>query len=177
MVRTIEALIRWDQTFFWMVHHKIKCTLFDRLFPLITNLGSTEATVFCAMVLFLADYTPGAPLAYNQGLQMGIGLGVSHSLIHRIKEYTSRPRPCDALDSVHRFPVTLKDYSFPSGHTAAAMTTALTISSVLPALGGVLAALVVLVGVSRIYLGVHYPTDVLAGALIGGVTGMLLWLV
>jgi undecaprenyl-diphosphatase len=174
MSRTIEALIRWDQMFFWMVHDKIKCGLLDRIFPLITNLGSTEVTVFSAMVLFLADYSPGVPLAFNQGLQMAIGLGVSHAIIHRIKNLTGRARPYDALDSVHRFPITLKDYSFPSGHTAAAVTTALVIGSVVPALGWMFGALAALVGLSRVYLGVHYPTDVLAGALIGGATGLVL---
>jgi len=68
--------------------------------------------------------------------------------------------------------------SFPSGHTAAATAFASGVGSVLPAAGLPLHALAALVGYSRVHTGVHYPGDVVAGALLGSIiadltTGML----
>jgi membrane-associated phospholipid phosphatase len=59
--------------------------------------------------------------------------------------------------------------SFPSGHTAAAVAFATAVGQVLPVAGIPLHCLAMLVGYSRVHTGVHYPSDVLAGALIGAV--------
>jgi undecaprenyl-diphosphatase len=59
--------------------------------------------------------------------------------------------------------------SFPSGHTAAAVAFANGVGSVLPAAGIPLHVLAALVGYSRVHTGVHYPGDVLAGALLGAI--------
>jgi undecaprenyl-diphosphatase len=63
--------------------------------------------------------------------------------------------------------------SFPSGHTAAAVAFASSVSEVLPVAGLPLRGLAALVGYSRIHTGVHYPGDVVGGAVIGGVTADL----
>ncbi len=174
MERTLRILVTWDQRVFWMVHNRFKCTLFDRIFPWVSKVGSTEATVFCAMVLFLCDYEIGVKLVYNQGLQTAIGLWITHIIIQQIKYFTGRQRPSDVLDRVHGFPLNLRDYSFPSEHTAAIVTITVSLWPLIPELGFFLGGIAVLVGISRIYLGAHYPTDVLAGALIGGFTGFIL---
>jgi len=57
----------------------------------------------------------------------------------------------------------LKDYSFPSGHTSASFAIATTIAFNMPRLSIVAFILAFAIGISRIYLGVHYPTDVMAG--------------
>jgi membrane-associated phospholipid phosphatase len=61
--------------------------------------------------------------------------------------------------------------SFPSGHTAAAVAFATGVSRVLPAAGAPLHLLAALVGYSRVHTGVHYPGDVVAGALLGAMIG------
>jgi undecaprenyl-diphosphatase len=61
--------------------------------------------------------------------------------------------------------------SFPSGHTAAAVAFATGVSRVLPSAGAPLHVLAALVGYSRVHTGVHYPGDVVAGALLGAVIG------
>ena len=89
-----------------------------------------------------------------------------------LKPLGNRPRPDRQGEEVPsdrhvRMPVTR---SFPSGHTAAAVAFAAGVGRVMPAAGAPLYALAALVGYSRIHTGVHYPGDVLAGALVGVVT-------
>jgi undecaprenyl-diphosphatase len=84
-----------------------------------------------------------------------------------IKQSTSRPRPFRANIGILNLVVPQDEYSFPSGHTAAATVAALLFITVLPMLSPLFLAAAVLIGLSRIYLGVHYPSDVLMGFTLG----------
>jgi undecaprenyl-diphosphatase len=84
-----------------------------------------------------------------------------------IKPVVARARPFEgSVDArvIDRRPLT---YSFPSGHTASSIAGAVTLSQLWPAGRVVLWSLATLVALSRIYVGVHYPLDVLGGALLG----------
>jgi membrane-associated phospholipid phosphatase len=88
-----------------------------------------------------------------------------------VKPLGRRPRPDRGAQEVPaarhvRMPASR---SFPSGHTAAAVAFATGVGRVLPAAGVPLQALAALVGYSRVHTGVHYPGDVIAGALMGAV--------
>jgi undecaprenyl-diphosphatase len=84
-----------------------------------------------------------------------------------IKQSTSRQRPFRANASIQNLVVPQDEYSFPSGHTAAATVAALLFSTAVPFLIPFFSLLVLLIGISRIYLGVHYPSDVLMGFTLG----------
>ena len=93
-----------------------------------------------------------------------------------IKPLISRPRPW--LDWPIVPLVTEKDpNSFPSGHTCAAFAAGLSWMRALPWKWGRIAApaLAVMMGLSRLYVGVHYPTDVLVGAVIGTLCALAAW--
>ncbi len=88
-----------------------------------------------------------------------------------LKVLIARPRP-EGL--VMLLPLTnLVDYSFPSGHTIAAFAALPVLLREYPSMKWFWISFAVLVGLSRLYLGVHYPSDVVAGALIGYVLGSL----
>ena len=83
-----------------------------------------------------------------------------------LKPMVARTRPYDLLGYeilVRR----LGDYSFPSGHTSASFAAATALYAIDRRWGTAAYILAVLIGFSRLYLGVHFPTDVLAGAVIG----------
>lgn len=83
-----------------------------------------------------------------------------------LKSVTDRARPPEGLgvDSLVPTPSTS---AFPSGHAATSMAAAVVLAVAAPALAPVFLSLAALVGVSRLYVGVHYPLDVVAGAMLG----------
>lgn len=87
-----------------------------------------------------------------------------------IKQSTTRRRPFKMNPSIQNLVIPQDEYSFPSGHTAAATVAALLFSTALPLLFPLFLTLAVLIGLSRIYLGVHYPTDVLMGFALGSIS-------
>ncbi len=115
------------------------------------------------------------PLLYGQkGVASSfllVRIGVLNYLLYKvIKELTGRPRPCavDARISLGAAP--LDQYSFPSGHTMHAVAFTVAAAAQHGELGCLLAPFAALVALSRMVLGLHYPTDVIAGGAIGALT-------
>ena len=105
-----------------------------------------------------------------------ISIGAADALSVRVvKPLVSRPRPCQ-VDPIH-VPAPLgcgAGKSFPSAHAANSAAAATVFAWAVPRLSTLGIAVVLLVGISRVYLGVHWPTDVMAGWLIGAAVGAAL---
>jgi len=104
------------------------------------------------------------------GMLMGaflIAFALELFLYRALKKSFRRKRPFVALPDAVKWIVPPDEFSFPSGHTAGAFVMATLLSAVSPELGGVSFLFAGIVGYSRVALGVHYPGDVLAGAILG----------
>jgi undecaprenyl-diphosphatase len=88
-----------------------------------------------------------------------------------VKLAVARPRPFETLPEADPLIVASVGTSFPSGHASMSVAAAVVLSYLVPRAAPYLALLAVVVMVSRVYVGVHYPLDVLAGAALGAVTG------
>jgi undecaprenyl-diphosphatase len=84
-----------------------------------------------------------------------------------LKNTFKRQRPHDAIQDFVAYLVPSDKFSFPSGHTAAAFVMATTTSHYYPELAAPAYLIAVLIGTSRVLLGVHFPTDILAGMVLG----------
>ena len=100
-----------------------------------------------------------------------IVLVVSHLIVQLIKRTVGRPRP-SRTTSCATLVQEPDRFSFPSGHSAAAMSVALAYAFAFPTLGPILIPLAFVVGLSRVVLGVHYPGDVLMGQLVAALTAI-----
>lgn len=108
---------------------------------------------------------------HNSGVQLIKSLAVSYviyfPIYYGLKNNLKRPRPFQKLEDINNLIAVPDKFSFPSGHTACAFIFSVIISSFHNELALYLYTWSTLVGLGRVSLGVHYPSDVLAGAIIG----------
>ena len=156
------AVLDWIQT-------NLKCGALDLLMPKITLLA--EGGVFLilaglALLFWRSHRVCGA--AVLTGLASGLLIG---NLL--LKNLIARPRPCWLHTDVQLLISVPKDYSCPSGHTLHCFIAAAVLMYYDRRLGRPMLVIAVLVAFSRMYLYVHFPTDILAGAALGTGLGLL----
>lgn len=117
-----------------------------------------------ALMAGLPAAIPGAWRTVAQMVASGL---VSYVVYKILKGGTLRPRPYQVLDSIAPGASALDQFSFPSGHTLHAVSFTIIACTHHPALAVVLVPFTLLTAVSRIALGLHYPSDVLAGGVLG----------
>lgn len=165
----IKGINNQDIRIFYLFNNSFRCKTLDRIMPYMTRLGGAFFTVTFSLILLIYSNI----YKQNIGYKCAISLASSHLLVQILKRTFTRPRPFDALINVNAHINDLKDYSFPSGHTTAAFSLTVPIAAMMPQFAPVLLFIALSVGISRVYLGVHYPTDIFVGAFIGTTAAML----
>jgi undecaprenyl-diphosphatase len=103
---------------------------------------------------------------------------IALTLYKLLKRWTRRPRPFASDARIHAWVAPLDEFSFPSGHTLHAVAFSLVAMAHYPVLAWLLVPFTASVALSRVVLGLHYPSDVLAATAIGSaLAGLSLWLV
>jgi undecaprenyl-diphosphatase len=134
-----------------------------RVFVAISRMGDGACWYLLMGLAVLLDGSRGVAASAHMAATGGIAL----LLYQRLKRHTRRPRPFATDHRIKLLVHPLDEFSFPSGHTLHAMAFSAVACWHYPALVAVLVPFTALVAASRVLLGVHYPSDVLAALLIG----------
>jgi len=169
MNRIVNWLKQRERQLFFLVNHKARNGILDVILGTITHLGGATFTI--ASTLLLALF--GSGVWRQAALGSLIALAVSHIPVAIVKRTYPRRRPYLVMPETRTGKNPLTDHSFPSGHSTAIFAVVVPIVATFPTLGYVLLPIAALVSLSRIYLGLHYPSDCIAGAVIGSGIGLL----
>lgn len=160
----IEKLLNLDSSMLLFIQERIRNPILTPIFTVITHLGDGGAIwIIASMGLLCSKKTRETGV-------MALGALTGSVLINNVilKNLVCRLRPFDVIYGLVPLIPKPQDYSFPSGHTAASFAAGCILFRRLPKRYGIWAlVLAVLIACSRIYLGVHYPSDVLFGMLSG----------
>ena len=137
---------------------------YEYLFAIVSRLGDGIFWYVLMASLLLLQGSAAVPGVSRMAITAIIGL-----IIYKwLKTKTTRPRPCASNSLIRATVPPLDQYSFPSGHTLHAVGFSVVVLAYFPPLVWLVLPFAVLVALSRMILGLHYPSDVAAGALLGG---------
>ncbi|MBO4686172.1 MAG: phosphatase PAP2 family protein [Lachnospiraceae bacterium] len=163
-----------DADFLLYIQDHIRCGILDNFFPYITHLG-TAGSFWILLTAVLMCFKKTRRAAVCSAIALLGSLLLNNMLL---KPLVGRVRPYEVIEGLKLIGKKATDPSFPSGHTAASIASAVALCRFLKKRYSIpLLALALLIGFSRLYIGIHYPTDVLMGLLDGialGIVGILI---
>lgn len=164
----MEAINTWELGILQWIQEHLQCGFLDWFMPVVTRFADSGiGWILLAAVLLCIPRTRRTGTAMGLALLMGLLIGnvILKNAVARIRPYELDPTVVLLVDR-------LRDFSFPSGHTLASFEAA-TVLAVYHRKAGIAALIFAgIIGLSRLYLFVHFPTDVLTGAMLGTAIGL-----
>ena len=161
----LDLLYKLDVAVFYFINHTLANPVFDKFFPFITEVKNWYIAY---IILFLILIIKGGRIGRIAASGSLIMITASDQLSSFfIKHLVERIRPCNILPDVRVLVGATSSYSFPSSHAVNNFAAATYFYKVFPKYKWPLYIVAFLLAFSRPYVGVHYPSDIIAGAVIG----------
>jgi undecaprenyl-diphosphatase len=163
MSRCLHSIQRFDlRMLLWFIHARRR-DLWVALARTFSRTGDGWMQVALPSLIWAVDREQGGMFF----LATAAAFAIERPLYWVLKNTLQRPRPPEAIPSFHSVVIASDRFSFPSGHTAAAFLLASNTVLHYGAIGSPLYVWACCVGLSRVALGVHFPTDIIAGMVLG----------
>jgi len=159
----LSTLMKFDSTLFCWCMARKRASEIAKISRLISHLGDGFYYAILGVMLMWLEVDYGSDFFISGIIAFALELPVYFILKNSIR----RNRPCDVIAGFEAFLVPSDKFSFPSGHTAAAFVMASLTHYYYPEYGLLAYICAILIGMSRVLLGVHYPGDILAGMILG----------
>ncbi len=168
MINFFDSL---DRLIFEFLNQTIANPLFDKFFPYITDV---KHWYLVYVVLLCISFFKGGRIGKIAAIGTIFLIAASDQISsHLLKNLFARIRPCNALEGVRLLVGKTSSYSFPSSHAVNNFAAAVFFARLFPKIKWVLLSVASIVALSRPIVGVHYPSDIIAGAIVGATIGYI----
>ena len=161
--------MNWDHLIFKLINQNLSNSVFDAFFPVVTDLHKMSWFPYIAIALFLGIFFKKyGRWTFYYLFMLLLTLGLNDWIGAQVKHAAQRPRPfqLQELQTVQRSPAS-PNSSFYSNHSSNNFAAAYQLSALFPQASFIFYTIAFLIAYSRVYNGVHFPSDVICGALAG----------
>lgn len=169
----ISLIQKFDSSILCAIKKYVQNKYLDILMPMITNMGNLGVIWIMMAVVLLLDKPHrlvGDVVILTLIISTIIGEGIVKNIVRRV-------RPCNQQSNVSLLISRPISYSFPSGHTLSSFAVAEVLSMYFTQYKLIFMAIAFLIALSRLYLYVHYPTDIIAGIIFGTLCSKLIFII
>ena len=169
------VLFKFDFQILFFIRDHIRNSFLNVVVPFYTTLGD-DGIIWIALglIMLIPKKTRKCGIMVLAALIVMVVFNnlLLKNLIARARPYATYPELIEDLIGIIHVP---SSYSFPSGHTVSAMAVAFTVLTQHKKLGSIVLVFAILMGLSRLYVGVHFPTDVYGGMVVGALIALFVY--